>query len=245
MQKRSRVLVAAAAASLTATATMFVALSASALTTVYTQRVVSKTIAATPLTHALASAQCADDEVNTGGGFTMTGTTDPSAYTVFADVPSGNGWVAGIWLAEGYGPVDLTAYAVCVKKLSGAVPTRQVVHATGVVGAQGSAAVQPTCPSGQVATGGGYRQTSLSTVSHSVFANRPSGGSAWNVGYYGQPGDEFRGSVVCIKIPQDAPLEVRTTTESFAVPGQSTGTGIVRCNSAEAISGGGWFVRTI
>jgi len=120
-----------------------------------------------------------------------------------------------------------------------------VVHATGVVGAQGSAAVQPTCPSGQVATGGGYRQTSLSTVSHSVFANRPSGGSAWNVGYYGQPGDEFRGSVVCIKIPQDAPLEVRTTTESFAVPGQSTGTGIVRCNSAEAISGGGWFVSNI
>ena len=222
------------------------AVSASAATETYTQRYVSTTVEVQSATTRLARVQCGAGEINTGGGFFVDGTTDPSAYTVIADRPDGaNGWTAGIFLSNGYGPVDLTVHAVCVKRVSGAALTRTVVTAAGQATSGDVANVVATCPSGYVRTGGGYYLSSLSTTRNTVLLNAPYVDNGWIVSYYGESGDEFWGQVVCVKVPADAALTVRAVTTSFAVPGQSTATGTAACAKSEATTGGGWSVSDI
>ncbi|MBX6749772.1 MAG: hypothetical protein IRY85_08880, partial [Micromonosporaceae bacterium] len=170
----------------------------------YERRVVTVVEGVDGPTHRALQAQCASDEVATGGGFDVRGTTDPSAYTVLGSEPTSNGWVAQIFLDGGFGHVDFAVHVVCLRKVVGdPLLIRRVATVVGTVTAGGIYSANPTCRPGEVATGGGYVVASINPVAYTVFSNGPLG-NGWLVSTYSDQTVMVVSTVVCMTFPTDA-----------------------------------------
>lgn len=228
-------------------ASMVVAGPASAATVVFAQRVVTETVLIGAWEHRGAYPQCARGEYGTGGGFFVSGTTDPTAYTVLVNGPYGNGWNAQLYLDPGFGKVKLTAYAVCLTKVKGDPSLDRRVVTAAATGPSGTTiAAYPKCKADEIATGGGYTVPSINPLSYTVYANEPLGASAWNVQIYSDYAPEVWAHVVCIRLPKDVPMNRRTVNASGTVLGQSSLTVTAKCEPGwEVVSGGGFTVASI
>jgi hypothetical protein len=198
--------------------------------------------------HRGVQARCASNEVATGGGWDVRGTTDPSAFTVLASGPTSTGWDIQFFVDGGFGHVDLAVYAVCLRKVAGdPLLLRRVVSAAGVVTAFGVFTGNPTCRPGEVATGGGYLVASINPVAYTVFSNGPLG-NGWLFSVYSEQTVQVAATVVCITFPPDTAgtLAHRIVGASGMAPsGVNT---VVRadCDRLTEVSlGGGFEVASI
>jgi hypothetical protein len=193
--------------------------------------------------HKGVQARCASNEIATGGGWDVRGTTDPSAYTVLASGPTSNGWDIQFFVDGGYGHVDLAVYVVCLRKVVGnPLLVRRVASVAGVVTAGGIYTGNPTCRPGEVATGGGYMVASINPVAYTVFSNGPLG-NGWLFSVYSNQTVQVGSTVVCVTFPSDTAgtLAHRIVGASGTAPnGVST---LVRadCDRLTEVSLGGGF----
>jgi hypothetical protein len=239
---------AAVAAILTAAASVLIANPAAAAVTLFSQRQVTQTVRVHADEHGSATATCSPGETNSGGGFRVAGTTDPDAYTVLVSAPYGNGWNVQLYLDPALSYVDVTAYAVCLRKIVGdpTIGRRVVVlYATGPSGDVAAAA--PMCDATEVATGGGYAVPSISTNTYTVFVDAPQSANGWNVQLYSDYVPELWAYVVCLRVPADiGPVKRRTVYGAGLTHGGSTASTAAYCSATDEIaSGGGYVVASI
>ena len=249
MRARLRPLVAATVVGITVTSVLVASpASAAPPTVVYERRVVTVVEGIDGPTHRAVQARCARDEVATGGGFDVRGTTDPSAYTVLGSEPYQNGWVAQIFVDGGYGHVDFAVHVVCLRKVVGDPHLgRRVESVVGTVTAGGIDSANPTCRPGEVATGGGYVVASINPLAYTVFANGPLD-NGWVVATYSDQTVMVASSVVCITFPPDvaATLAHRIVGASGAAPSGVSTVVRVDCDRSREVSlGGGFEVASI
>ena len=76
---------------------------AAAPVVIYERRVVTVVEGIDGPIHRSVEARCERNEVATGGGWDVRGTTNPSAYTVFGSEPTGTGWLGQIFVDAGFG----------------------------------------------------------------------------------------------------------------------------------------------
>lgn len=216
--------------------------------TLYERRVVTVVEGIDGPMHRAVHARCARNEVATGGGWEIRGTTDPSAFTVLGSGPTSTGWLAQIFIDGGFGHIDFAVHAVCLRKVVGD-PTlvRRVESVLGMVTAGGVYTATPTCRPGEVATGGGYVVASINPVAYTIFSNGPAG-NGWVFSVYSDQTVLAGSSVVCITFPRDTvgSLAHRIVVASGTVPsGVNT---VVRadCDRVTEVSlGGGFEVASI
>jgi len=110
MRARWRPLLAATLVGLTMTPVFVASPATAGPAMLYERRVVTVVERIDGPMHRVLHAQCARDEVATGGGFDVRGTADPSAYTVNGSNPLNNGWVAQILVEGGFGHVDFAVH---------------------------------------------------------------------------------------------------------------------------------------
>lgn len=243
-----RMVVGALLAGATTAAGVVVAASpAAAAPRLFEQRVVTASVGVEGFHHRGVTAECGKDEVVTGGGFSVDGTTDPDAYTVFVNAPMGNGWNVQAYLDGGYRGVMLTAYAVCLRKVEGGKPLSQrVVSVESKVFGGYTSAAYPTCDPGEVATGGGYVVPSIDPAGYTVYVDEPLN-NGWNVQIYSDlhPYVLFYGYVVCLKAAKSIPVHRRVVHEAGRAPGGTVTSLPASCDKREVVTGGGFSVGSI
>jgi len=210
---------------------------------VYERRVVTVVEGIDGPTHRGVQARCARDEVATGGGWDVRGTTDPSAFTVLASGPTSTGWDIQLFVDGGFGHVDLAVYVVCLRKVVGdPLLVRRVVSTAGAVGAGGIFTATPTCRRGEVATGGGYMVASINPVAYTVFSNGPLG-NGWLFSVYSDQTVQVASTVVCVTFPPDTAgtLAHRIAGASGTAPNAVSTVVRADCDRLTEVSLGGGF----
>jgi hypothetical protein len=242
MRARFRSLMAAALVGTTGAAWWVASPAAASPLVVYERRVVTVVEGIDGPMHRGVQARCASNEIATGGGWDVRGTTDPSAFTVLASGPTDVGWDIQFFVDGGFGHVDLAVYAVCLRKVVGnPLLLRRVESVSGVVTAGGIFTATPTCGRGEVATGGGYLVASINPVAYTVFSNGPLG-NGWLASVYSDQTVQVGASVVCVTFPTDTGTPAHRIVGASATAPNGVNT-LVRaeCDRVTEVSLGGGF----
>jgi hypothetical protein len=176
-------------------------------------------------------ATCPAGTVVVGGGFMS------SAEVVFvAQYKDGNAWTVKATNTAASGR-EVYAYAVCLHNAAGAT-TSQVESQVTVPGSGLKQAIV-TCPSGSVATAGGWKGQDVNVR---VYASVRSA-NAWYIEARNESGSakSLKVYAVCLSGNGAAATEIGT---GESVPGNGTGKAILTCPAGTVLSGGGFGVSS-
>ncbi|HTX78960.1 MAG TPA: NBR1-Ig-like domain-containing protein [Longilinea sp.] len=174
-----------------------------------------------------ASVDCPSGTLAVGGGFAL-----GSDMIISGSYPSGNGWKTEA-LNNSSSSQLLNAYVICLSNTSGSVSSK---NASALISAGNTGNAAITCPSGSIATGGGFRLN----ASYLQVYNSSKGGNGWQAYARNSSGinSNLTAYVTCLSgISGASTAQILSQT---SISGNSTGSATAACASGSLLTGGGF-----